>query len=152
MSLLHGLKNMIDDLERGKGKLQISMTDYSAFELGKNVATTEGKVVFENRMFQLLQYSPLTENVHQTPLLIVPPWINKFYILDLQEKNSLIHRQPINTATVSRPTNCQKIPRTGQIKPLRMKVHGGLHGINGLANTQVKKFPPESREIKNWTL
>lgn len=90
MSLLHGLKNMLEDLERGKGKLQISMTDYKAFELGKNVATTEGKVVFENRMFQLLQYSPLTENVHQTPLLIVPPWINKFYILDLQEKNSLI--------------------------------------------------------------
>ncbi len=100
MSLLHGLKNMLDDLERGKGKLQISMTDYAAFELGKNVATTEGKVVFENRMFQLLQYSPLTENVHQTPLLIVPPWINKFYILDLQEKNSLIRWLTVQGHTV----------------------------------------------------
>ncbi len=77
MSLVHGLKNMIDDLERGEGKLQISMTDYEAFELGKNVATTPGKVVFENRMFQLLQYEPTTESVHSTPLLIVPPWINK---------------------------------------------------------------------------
>ncbi len=91
MSLVHGLKNMIDDLERGEGKLQISMTDYEAFELGKNVATTPGKVVFENRMFQLLQYQPTTESVHTTPLLIVPPWINKYYILDLQQKNSLIH-------------------------------------------------------------
>ncbi len=91
MSLLHGMKNMIDDLERGEGKLQISMTDYSAFELGKNVATTPGKVVYENRMFQLIQYTPTTEKVNKTPLLIVPPWINKFYILDLQEKNSLIH-------------------------------------------------------------
>jgi polyhydroxyalkanoate synthase len=82
---------MIDDLERGDGKLAISMTDYKAFELGKNVATTPGKVVFENRMFQLIQYSPATEEVNKTPLLIVPPWINKFYILDLQQKNSLIN-------------------------------------------------------------
>lgn len=91
MSLLHGLKNMIEDLERGEGKLQISMTDYKAFELGKNVATTPGKVVYENRMFQLIQYTPTTDQVNKAPLLIVPPWINKFYILDLQEKNSLIH-------------------------------------------------------------
>jgi polyhydroxyalkanoate synthase len=90
MSLVQGLKNMLDDLERGKGKLQISMTDYEAFELGKNVATTQGKVVFENRMFQLIQYNALTEKVNSTPLLVVPPWINKFYILDLQEKNSFI--------------------------------------------------------------
>lgn len=91
MSLLHGLKNMIEDLERGEGKLQISMTDYNAFELGRNVATSAGKVVYENRMFQLIQYTATSEKVHKTPLLIVPPWINKFYILDLQEKNSLIH-------------------------------------------------------------
>ena len=90
MNLVHGLKNMLDDLERGKGKLSISMTDYRAFELGRNIATTEGKVVYENRMFQLLQYAPLTEKVNSTPLLVVPPWINKFYILDLQEKNSMI--------------------------------------------------------------
>jgi polyhydroxyalkanoate synthase len=90
MSLVHGLKNMIDDLERGEGKLNISMTDYKAFELGKNIATTPGKVVYENRMFQLLQYTPTTDSVHTTPLLIIPPWINKYYILDLQQKNSLI--------------------------------------------------------------
>ena len=91
MSLVNGFQNMVSDLKEGDGSLRISMTDYDAFELGKNVATTPGKVVFENRMFQLLQYTPQTESVHQTPLLIVPPWINKYYILDLQEKNSMIN-------------------------------------------------------------
>lgn len=91
MSLVNGFQNMVSDLQEGDGNLRISMTDYDAFELGKNVATTPGKVVYQNRMFQLLQYEPQTEKVHQTPLLIVPPWINKYYILDLQEKNSLIN-------------------------------------------------------------
>ena len=66
------------------------MTDYKAFEVGKNIVTTKGKVVFETPLFQLIQYRPSTEKVHKTPLLIMPPWINKFYILDLQEKNSFI--------------------------------------------------------------
>ena len=91
MNLVNGFQNMVKDMRQGEGKLRISMTDSDAFELGRNVATTPGKVVFENRMFQLLQYLPQTETVHQTPLLIVPPWINKYYILDLQEKNSLIN-------------------------------------------------------------
>lgn len=89
-NLVSGLKNMLEDLKKGNGQLQISMTDTEAFELGKNVATTPGKVVFRNRMFELLQYSPATETVFTRPLLIVPPWINKFYVLDLQPKNSLI--------------------------------------------------------------
>ncbi len=88
-NLVHGLKNMLEDLEAGKGQLKIRMTDASAFELGKNVAATPGKVVFQNRMFQLLEYTPTTEQVLKRPLLIVPPWINKFYIMDLQPKNSL---------------------------------------------------------------
>ncbi|WP_020396995.1 PHA/PHB synthase family protein [Thiolinea disciformis] len=89
-NLVHGLKNMLEDLEDGKGELRIRMTDTKAFELGKNVAITPGKVVFQNRMFQLIQYTPSTEKVLKRPLLVVPPWINKFYIMDLQPKNSLL--------------------------------------------------------------
>lgn len=89
-NLVHGLKNMLDDLEDGDGQLRIRMTDNSAFELGENVAVTPGKVVYQNRMFQLIQYSPTTETNFKRPLLIVPPWINKFYILDLQPKNSML--------------------------------------------------------------
>ncbi len=89
-NLLRGLKNMLDDLERGRGKLNIKMTDYDAFELGRNIGTTPCKVVYQNELMQLLQYEPMTEQQHKTPLLIVPPWINKFYILDLQAKNSFI--------------------------------------------------------------
>ncbi len=87
-NLVHGLKNMLEDLEAGKGELRIRMTDTTAFELGKNVGATPGKVVFQNRMFQLIQYTPTTEKVLKRPLLMVPPCINKFYILDLQPKNS----------------------------------------------------------------
>ncbi|MDJ0956797.1 MAG: class I poly(R)-hydroxyalkanoic acid synthase [Arenicellales bacterium] len=89
-NLVMGLKNMLQDLERGNGQLRIRMTDEDAFELGVNVATTPGKVVFQNRMMQLIQYLPSTEKVFKRPLLVVPPWINKFYIMDLQPKNSLI--------------------------------------------------------------
>ncbi len=89
-SLLDGLSNLLDDLERGKGKLAIRMTDLEAFELGENVATTPGKVVYQTELTQLIQYQPSTDEVYQRPLLIVPPWINKYYILDLQPKNSFI--------------------------------------------------------------
>lgn len=85
-SLTRGVMHMLDDLRKG----HISQTDEGAFEVGKNVATTEGAVVFENEVIQLLQYRPLTKEVHARPLLIVPPCINKFYILDLQPENSLI--------------------------------------------------------------
>jgi polyhydroxyalkanoate synthase len=89
-NLVKGLENLLKDLERGKGRLQISMTDEAAFEVGKNVAATPGKVVFQNEMMQLIQYAPSTEQVQKQPLLFVPPWINKFYVMDLQPKNSLI--------------------------------------------------------------
>jgi polyhydroxyalkanoate synthase len=89
-NLLRGLNNLLEDLTRGGGQLKIKMTDMDAFDLGRNIALTPGKVVYQNELMQLLQYSPTTEEVHQTPLLIVPPWINKFYILDLQPKNSFI--------------------------------------------------------------
>jgi len=89
-NLVKGLNNLLQDLEAGDGQLRIRMTDTSAFELGKNVATTPGKVVFQNDMFQLIQYAPTTAEQYVRPLLIVPPWINKYYILDLREKNSMV--------------------------------------------------------------
>ena len=89
-NLVKGLENLLGDLERGKGKLKISMTDYEAFEVGRNVAITPGKVVYQNDLIQLLQYEPTTKEVFKRPLLIMPPWINKYYILDLREKNSFI--------------------------------------------------------------
>ena len=89
-NLINGLSNLLDDLEKGDGQLRVKHVESDAFELGKTVATSPGKVVFQNELFQLLQFSPLTEKVRKTPLLIVPPWINKYYILDLREKNSFI--------------------------------------------------------------
>lgn len=85
-SLAKGIQNLLHDMEQG----HVSMTDESVFEVGKNVATTEGAVVFENELFQLLEYKPLTTKVHERPFLLVPPCINKYYILDLQPENSLI--------------------------------------------------------------
>ncbi len=89
-NLLKGLQNLLTDLERGKGTLAIRQTDMDAFTVGGNVATSPGKVVYQNRLIQLVQYAPSTEQVHEVPLLIVPPWINKFYILDLKPENSFI--------------------------------------------------------------
>ncbi len=89
-NLVRGLAAMLEDLRRGKGQLRPKMTDLEAFELGENIATTPGKVVFQNELAQLVQYAPATETVYRRPLLIVPPWINKFYILDLKPKNSFI--------------------------------------------------------------
>lgn len=89
-NLVHGLENMLDDLKRTKGQLIPKMTDESAFEVGRNIAVTPGKVIFENDLMQLIQYTPTTKEVYKRPLLITPPWINKFYILDLKSENSFI--------------------------------------------------------------
>lgn len=89
-SLIDGMENLVRDLEANNGELLVTLADKEAFEVGGNIATTPGSVVFRNRMFELIQYAPTTEKVHKTPLVIFPPWINKFYIMDLKEKNSLI--------------------------------------------------------------
>jgi polyhydroxyalkanoate synthase len=89
-NLLKGLANLLADIEKGEGSLRISMTDESAFQLGRNVATTPGKVVFQTELMQLIQYQPSTAEVWRTPLVIIPPWINKYYILDLRPTNSFI--------------------------------------------------------------
>ncbi|HXA39730.1 MAG TPA: class I poly(R)-hydroxyalkanoic acid synthase, partial [Phenylobacterium sp.] len=89
-SLVKGMDNFAADLERGGGQLSIAQTDYEMFKIGENVATAPGKVVFRNEIIELLQFSPTTESVCEIPLVIFPPWINKFYILDLRPENSMI--------------------------------------------------------------
>ncbi|MGI9391858.1 MAG: class I poly(R)-hydroxyalkanoic acid synthase, partial [Boseongicola sp.] len=89
-SLIDGLENLVRDVEASDGDLLVTLADRNAFRVGVNLATTEGSVVYRNEIFELIQYAPRSETVHKTPLIIFPPWINKFYILDLKEKNSLI--------------------------------------------------------------
>ncbi|MEP1328949.1 class I poly(R)-hydroxyalkanoic acid synthase [Pseudophaeobacter sp.] len=89
-SLIDGLQNLVADLEANNGELVVRLADESAFEIGRNIATTPGEVVYRNRMMELIQYRPTTETVHETPIVLFPPWINKFYILDLKAQNSLI--------------------------------------------------------------
>jgi polyhydroxyalkanoate synthase len=89
-SLLKGMENFAGDLERGGGQLSISQTDFTPFKVGENIATAPGKVIFQNELIQILQFEPTTEQVHEIPLLIFPPWINKYYILDLRPENSMI--------------------------------------------------------------
>jgi polyhydroxyalkanoate synthase subunit PhaC len=89
-NLVEGLDNLLRDFTEGGGELRIRQTDFSAFEVGKNLAMSPGKVVFQNDIIQLIQYAPATAEVYRTPLVIFPPWINKFYILDLNPKKSFI--------------------------------------------------------------
>jgi polyhydroxyalkanoate synthase subunit PhaC len=89
-SLVQGLENLVRDIEGNQGDLVVTLADKEAFKVGENLATTPGHVVYRNRLFELIQYIPTTATVHKTPLLIFPPWINKFYIMDLKPANSLI--------------------------------------------------------------
>ncbi|WP_138424121.1 PHA/PHB synthase family protein [Maritimibacter alexandrii] len=89
-SLIDGLENMIRDLERNDGELVVTLSDPDAFKVGENLGTAEGQVIYRNRMIELIQYKAKTDKVYERPLIIFPPWINKFYILDLKPENSLI--------------------------------------------------------------
>jgi polyhydroxyalkanoate synthase len=139
-SLAQGLQNLRADLPKG----MVSMTDESAFEIGKNIATTPGDVVFENDVLQLIQYRPLTDEVYSRPLLMVPPCINKFYILDLQAENSLARfcvEQGHTTFMVSWrnvPPECGKLTWDDYVSALidaieAMRDICGVQQINGLA-------------------
>ena len=89
-NLVQGMQHFAEDLGKSKDLLRISQTDLSAFEIGRNLAVTPGKVVFQNDLIQLIQYAPTTEEVYERPLLVVPPWINKYYILDLVPEKSFV--------------------------------------------------------------
>ncbi len=89
-SLIKGLENLVADLEANNGELVVRLADENAFEIGGNIATTPGDVVYRNRMMELIQYKPVTETVHETPIVLFPPWINKYYILDLKAQNSFV--------------------------------------------------------------
>ncbi|OHC49832.1 MAG: class I poly(R)-hydroxyalkanoic acid synthase, partial [Rhodobacteraceae bacterium GWF1_65_7] len=89
-SLVRGLENLVRDIEANNGDLLVTLADRDAFHVGSNIATTPGAVVYRNKMLELIQYTPTTPTVHATPIVIFPPWINKFYILDLKPANSLI--------------------------------------------------------------
>ncbi len=89
-SVLDGIENLLTDLERGDGRLDIATNDSEAFKVGVDLATTEGEVIFQNELMQLIQYHPRTETQHKVPMLFVPAWINKFYIMDMRAQNSLI--------------------------------------------------------------
>ena len=89
-NLIEGMKNLMADLADNDGKLDIKTTDVDAFEVGKHLAVTPGKVVFQNDLMQLIQYAPSTEQAYRTPLLVMPPWMNKYYIMDLRPGNSMM--------------------------------------------------------------
>lgn len=89
-SLLDGLRNLVEDLERGDGRLDINTNDADAFQVGRDLATTPGKVIYQNDLMQLIQYEPATGEQHKRPLLFVPPWINKYYIFDMRPDNSMV--------------------------------------------------------------
>ena len=89
-SLVKGLENLVRDIEANRGDWLVTLSDPDAFKVGGNIATTEGSVVYRSRLFELIQYAPTTDQVRATPIVLFPPWINKFYILDLKPQNSLI--------------------------------------------------------------
>ncbi|QRX82822.1 class I poly(R)-hydroxyalkanoic acid synthase [Glaciimonas sp. PAMC28666] len=125
-SLTRGMAHLLADMQKGK----ISQTDEGAFELGKDVATTEGSIVFENALFQLIQYKPLTKTVHERPLLIMPPCINKFYIMDLQPQNSLVRYAVEQGHTVFLISWCNADESTARTTWDQYVEEGGIQAVH----------------------
>ena len=134
-SLLKGAERFAADMARGGGHLAISQTDVAKFKVGENVATAPGKVVFENAFLQLLQFSPTTETVFETPLLIFPPWINKYYILDLRPENSMIRWLTAQGHTVFVVSWVNPGPGFGD-KGVADYIHGGIYAALGAVLSQ----------------
>jgi polyhydroxyalkanoate synthase len=115
-NLVNGLTQLLEDIERGDGKLRISMTDEEAFTLGKNIATSKGSVVYRNELMELMQFEATTKQVYEIPILITPAWINKYYVLDLREENSLVRwltKQGFTVFVISWVNPDQKLGRKG---------------------------------------
>lgn len=125
-SLTKGITHMLEDMQKGR----ISQSDETAFEVGKNVATTEGAVVFENELFQLIQYKPLSKTVYEKPLLLVPPCINKYYILDLQPENSLVRYAVEQGHTVFLVSWCNPDASLGHVSWDDYIENGAVQAIN----------------------
>ncbi|WES32257.1 class I poly(R)-hydroxyalkanoic acid synthase [Varunaivibrio sulfuroxidans] len=131
-NLLKGLKNMLADLERGHGQLAVRQTDLEAFKVGVNLATTEGKVIYRNALMELIQYAPRTQKVRKTPLLIIPPWINKYYILDMRADNSFVRwacEQGHTVFTISWVNPDEKLARETFADYMRCGPLGALEAI-----------------------
>jgi len=149
-NLVNGIINLAEDMKKSGDLLKISQTDLEAFEVGRNLATTPGKVVFQNEILQLIQYSPTTETVRKTPLLIVPPWINKFYILDLTPAKSFIKfvvEQGFTVFVISwvNPDESLSDIRFDDYMPCRRKPAKNVS--TGLATASAERYLPQHSPI-----
>ena len=132
-NLIRGLNNLLEDLERAGGEqVRLKMSDPRAFRLGENLAVTKGKVVWQNELMQLIQYDPLTEDVLKRPLLIVPPWINKFYILDMREKNSFVRWATAQGHTVFVISWVNPDAQHAQVSFENYMLHGPLEALDAI--------------------
>jgi len=134
-NLLRGFKNYLEDLVLNHGKLNIRMTDLKAFTVGKNLAVTPGKVIFQNDLMQLIQYSATTPQVNRTPILFVPPWINKYYILDLSPQNSLVRWLVSQGFTVYMISWVNPEPKHGNKEFADYMMEGPIQAINVITET-----------------
>ena len=137
-NLVQGMTHFVHDLEQSRDLLRISQTDLAAFEIGRNLAITPGKVVFQNELIQLIQYAPATEEVYERPLLIVPPWINKYYILDLVPEKSFVKwavEQGFTVFLVSW-VNPDARPRAEDLRGLHARRHSRRHR---------RRYPPDGQ-------
>ncbi len=139
MNLVHGMHQFLEDMQNSTHLLNPTMTDKEAFKVGENIAVTPGKIVYRNRLFELIQYEPTTEAVLETPLLIVPPWINKYYILDLCPENSFVEwcvRQGQTTFMISWVNPDERYKETGIDDYLKEGVLTAIDIVRAVSDTE----------------